>query len=411
MSGTLTGSCAGFGAGSPRTIADGLRAIDCDSAAAIEGAFGRFFGPSGALGTALTILLTLYVAFIAIRMLTGRGGLSLGGLTPRMLTLGLILTFATSWIAYQAVVLNLALGAPDEVARLLIGSKGSATILFADRLDTIFDAIASAAGQALPPQMGPTTAPPPATASDLLWLAALMLLLGTVGILLVARIALAAMLVLGPIFIVLALFGGTRGLFEGWLKAVALFALTPLFAVLLGSGTIALIGPMVDDLARGGAEPEMRVAVTIFLGASVHIALMFMALKAATTIVIGWRIPWLQDDRSAHSGGFDRSTSANDSRASAVAASMEVRPVTGSGNDRVQALVAGLSRSMAMPMPDGMTGEPDRTRIVTAQSMPVMATPDPRTGNADRTDQRTRGLGDTRAVGAGTGVRQERIYS
>ena len=32
------------------------------------------------------------------------------------LTLGLVLTFATSWIAYSQVVWNLATGAPDEIA-------------------------------------------------------------------------------------------------------------------------------------------------------------------------------------------------------------------------------------------------------------------------------------------------------
>lgn len=346
--------CTGSGDGVPRTIADGLRAIDCDSAFAIEQAFGRFFGPGGALGTALTLLLTLYVAFLAIRLLTGRGNLTLGNLTPRMLTLGLILTFATSWVAYQAVVINLALGGPDQVARLLAGSQGSATMIFADRLDTIFDAIATSAANAAPPQAGPVTAPPPATPADLLWVAALMLLLGTVGILLVARIALAAMLALGPIFIVLALFGGTRGLFEGWLKAVVLFALTPLFAVLLGSGTIALVGPMVDDLAGIGREPDMRLAVTIFLGASVHVALMAMALKAGSSIVAGWRLPWSRDRADRTSGRTDGWTSTSTpstlSSFPPAPASTE-RPA---GDERIQTLVAGLSRPMAyVGMTDG----------------------------------------------------------
>ena len=40
----------------------------------------------------------------------------------------------------------------------------------------------------------------------------------------VCRLALAALLILGPVFIVLALFEGTRGLFEGWLKSVAMFS-------------------------------------------------------------------------------------------------------------------------------------------------------------------------------------------
>ena len=55
------------------------------------------------------------------------------------------------------------------------------------------------------------------------------------------KIALAILLAVGPVFVVLALFKGTRGLFAGWLKALVMLALTPLFAVLGGAiafGTI-----------------------------------------------------------------------------------------------------------------------------------------------------------------------------
>ena len=38
------------------------------------------------------------------------------------------------------MIWNLLVGAPDQIASLLIGSQGSATSLFADRLDTIFAA-------------------------------------------------------------------------------------------------------------------------------------------------------------------------------------------------------------------------------------------------------------------------------
>ena len=60
----------------------------------------------GALLPALTILLTLYVAFFAFSLITGRCRLGISALTPRMITLGLVLTFATSWIAYQSVGLE-----------------------------------------------------------------------------------------------------------------------------------------------------------------------------------------------------------------------------------------------------------------------------------------------------------------
>ena len=220
-------SCPSFGAAGPESIADALQKVDCLSAEATNASFGRLFAPGGALTTALTIVLTLYVGLFAFNLLTGRSSLRLSALTPRMMTIGVALTFATSWVAYQSVIWNLLVGAPDQIASLLIGTRGSATSLFADRLDTIFAVVAEAAAATEAAVAGGMQQSSSlASGPDLLWLSALLLLLGTVGVLLVARIALAAMLALGPIFIICGLFEGSRGLFEGWLKAAVMFALT-----------------------------------------------------------------------------------------------------------------------------------------------------------------------------------------
>ena len=277
-------------------IAQALKVVDCVSGNAAATAFGRLFGPGGSLGTALTLLLTLYIALMAINLLTGRSRIGLNMLTPRMLVLGLVLTFATSWMAYQSVVWTLLTGAPDQIASIVTGQSGSATSVFASQLDSLFAAVASAAETAntpaaVSPVTGITPAPPQAagwTAGDVLWMAGLLLLLGTVGVLLVARIALAALLAVGPVFIVLALFRGSHGLFVGWLKGAVMFAVVPLFTVLIGGAALALLAPIVVDLNNGTIT--MRAAVTMFLGASVYVALMVMVLKVSGTIVAGWRI-------------------------------------------------------------------------------------------------------------------------
>src|SRR5215213_1511007 len=137
--------CAPFGADGPAGVADALSKVDCLATDATAVSFGRLFGAHGSFQTELTIILTLYIALLAFNLLTGRSALRLSVLTPRMMTLGLVLTFATSWVAYQSVVWNLATGAPDEIATVLVGSKGSATTLFAQQLDGFFDAITAAA--------------------------------------------------------------------------------------------------------------------------------------------------------------------------------------------------------------------------------------------------------------------------
>ncbi|MBV1692264.1 type IV secretion system protein [Novosphingobium sp. G106] len=293
-------------------VAAALRAVDCLAGETVAASFARLFGNSsggGALLPALTIGLTLYIAFFAIGLLTGRSRIGISALTPRMLTLGLVLTFATSWVAYSQVVWNLATGAPDEIALILTGtpngSGGSATQIFGDRVDLVFAAIADAAeagkqpGDAPPPQPGQAVqqgaqaagaaASGNFTPANVMWLGALLLLLGTVGVLVTARIALAVLLAVGPIFIIFALFSGTRGLFVGWLRGLTMTAVTPLFVVVGGGVVLELLVPVVASL-NGVEGVNGRAALALFVIACVHVALMAMMLKVAGTMVSAWQV-------------------------------------------------------------------------------------------------------------------------
>jgi type IV secretion system protein VirB6 len=284
-------ACEALAANAPSGVAPALRAVDCLANEAAATAFSRLFGSAGSLTPALTILLTLYIAFFAISLLTGRSRVSVSALTPRMMTLGLVLTFATSWLAYQGVVWNLAVGAPDQIAGVLLGAKGSATQLFADRIDMIFAAIAEVASVSGGGQGGAlqNTASGSFTPGNLMWLGALLLMLGTVGVLVTARIALAVLLAIGPVFVVLGLFSGTRGLTAGWLRGVVLTAITPLFVVLGGGLMLELLVPVVNAL-RDGEGIDGRAAMALFMIAAIHIALMTMVLRVIGSMVAGWQV-------------------------------------------------------------------------------------------------------------------------
>jgi type IV secretion system protein VirB6 len=328
-------ACPPFGAAGPASIADALSKVDCLTAEATQVSFNRLFGPGGSLTPALTILLTLYVAFFAVNLLTGRSALRVSLMTPRMMTMGLVLTFVTSWIAYQSVVWNLAVGAPDQVAGVLLGSGGSATHLFADRLDALFTAVTNAANS----MSGETEASAKlASPSNMLWISALMLLLGTVGVLVVCRIALAALLMLGPVFIVLALFQGTRGLFEGWLKSVVAFAMVPLLTVVMGSGAVVTIMPMVQGLATSGGEVSLRTSVGIMVASMVYFALMFLVVELARSLTSNWKL-----GKSAERAGGDSKTHSH-ADALAVEKMRAAAPAADSfGADRVRSTIASLS--------------------------------------------------------------------
>lgn len=295
----------GVGAG----IGASLRGVDCAASEMAQAAFNNLFA-NGAMGTTLTLALTLFVAFIGFGLITGRTRLGLSSLTPKMVTVGLVATFATSWIAFQAVFWNLAVGAPDWIATSVMGTDGSATTIFADKLDVVMLSLMEASGGDAMANDTSIFSPP-----GLLWSGGTMLLLGTVGVLATCKIALAILMGLGPIFILLALFDGTRGLFVGWLKGVTLMALAPLFAVLGGSLMLELAIPVLSSLLTTPGKIDVRPAMAFFMIGAVHLALMFMVLKVTTTMVSGWSVFGLsRSDRTDERGGF------NTARAPAAAA-------------------------------------------------------------------------------------------
>jgi type IV secretion system protein VirB6 len=275
-------------------VAASLHGVDCAAGQMAEAAFGRLFGTHGALLPALTILLTLYVALFAFALITGRGRIGINAMTSRLVTIGLVLTFATSWIAYQSVVWNLATGAPNELASILTGIPGNATDVFAAKIDVVFQALIQVSnGQAVDSAFSPP---------GLLWLGGTLILLGTVGILATSRIALAVLLALGPVFVVLALFGGTRGLFVGWLKGVVLLALAPLFAVLGGSLMLELAVPVLSALLASPGKIDPQAAMAFFMIGAVHMALMVLVMKVAGTMVAGWSVFGLANRAPAERG-------------------------------------------------------------------------------------------------------------
>lgn len=332
-------TCAPLSIGGDASLAATLTSLDCQVNGAVAGGYGRLFGTGGAFGLALTIVLTLFVALIALGLLTGRTRLTLSGLTPKALALGLVLTFATAWPAYQAVVYGLLTGGPDEIASAFMGAHAGATQAFAGRLDGLFDAIVDA-GEAV---SGSPKAPNLAIATGLIWSAALALLLSTVGLLLVARLVLAVLLALGPVFMLFGLFAATRGLFEGWLRTSVAVALTPMLVVIGGSGVMTilapLIGAIVDDPAA--AVSDLRPVVTLFVASMVYVGLIVALACTAVSLTRGWRLK-LGSNASPASWAEPASHAP---QAASATASTSIANIGGpSGDDRVSGLVAGLLR-------------------------------------------------------------------
>lgn len=375
MAGTCDTALEGMGGG----IASALQAIECMAQQGAAGMFGSLFAPGGALQTTLVILLTFYVAFFGISLMLGRSSLSVRALVPRMMTLGLVLTFATSWVAYQGVVWNLIVWGPEWLARVLTGSDGPATLVFGQKLDVVFEAVQQASqGQ----ENFEAFSPP-----GLMWLGAVLLLLGTVGILATSKIALALLVAIGPAFVVMALFNGTRGLFTGWLKGLVMLALVPLFAVLGGTIMLELAVPVLSALVAIPGEVSPRAAMAFFLIGAVHVALMFIVLKVTGTMVAGWQVFGLAPqgdtvDAAAVSTFNQTSARVAEARNATIAA-------TASGARRVDVAAATMTNMASDGGGTGSTARVRETRVYATSGGSAAPHSDTR-----QSTSRTRGIGN-----------------
>ena len=281
--------CPPIQAGAEASLSQTLVALDCQVNGVVEGGYGRLFGAGGAFNGVLTGVLTIYVLLIGYGLITGRLRLSLPAMTPKIACLALVLTFATAWPAYQAVVYGLLTRGPDQIASAFMGARSGAADAFAHRLDHLFDALVRM-GQAVS-AAGDPNAENVKLASKLVWTSAIATVLSTVGLLVISRIVLAILLALGPVFVVLALFGPTRGLFEGWLKTSVAFALAPMLVVLGGSGLVAVLEPLSAAILRDplGAVHDPRGVVGLFVVAMVYAALLPTLAWVAVSLTRGWR--------------------------------------------------------------------------------------------------------------------------
>ncbi|MFT3996587.1 MAG: type IV secretion system protein [Asticcacaulis sp.] len=311
-------------------ISGALMSVDCQISHVVEDSFGRLFGTGGYLGMALTIALTLYIAFLGFGMITGRTRLTLNTMTPKILVIGAVLTFVTAWPAYQTVVYNLLTRGPDEIAAVLTGSQEGATATFAKRLDVLFVHFADAAtafeqtsaqvtGDAANGAANAMTIRNgKSSASDMLWSSGLILLLSTVGVLVLSRLILTLLLALGPIFVVFALFGQTRGLFEGWLRTAVGFAFVPMLVTLGGSAALSLLTPAILAISGDPMQTvrDIQPIVILFMGSVIYAAFLIMLMIVAFNIVKNWHPLRGRADR-----GGDTHLHAATSAAALVAAS------------------------------------------------------------------------------------------
>lgn len=324
------------GAGIVRGLLD---TVDCNIREGVQGGYEALFGPASPISALITTLLTLYVALLGFRLLTGRTDLRVADLPMIALKLGAIVLLTTSWASYQQIVFRVLFDGPAELANaLLAGMPAPQGQMGADlfaRLQAAFDqmtasaaalaetsdapaaaqttpgaaATPSAAGLVLQPapganaqafegitpiiQMRSALQGGPAFGATALWLSSVTLLVSTLGLLLLAKLMLGLLLAVGPLFVGMLLFETTKGFFEGWLRTALGFALAPLVTVVFTAGLLASLDPSLRALAaaREAGTYALEPVLTVLVLVATFTVVFASVLGLCSRVVAGFRLP------------------------------------------------------------------------------------------------------------------------
>lgn len=268
--------------------------VDCQVHDLATSGYAALAGPGSPVALLMTGLMTLYVVFIGYRLMLGRGGLRVGDATMSVLKIGIVVALATNWPFFQTLVYDTLTKAPAEVGGLLLGPSSHPFAALQDAFDGLQKSASLMASRA---SVGAAaTQGGPGFGAFAVNTGGMTLLLSTLGVLLASKVVLAILLALAPLVAGLLLFETTRGLVEGWLKAMIALALVPMVAVLTLSLELAMLAPSLKALAEARAAQQFAAfdigpAVTVLVLSLVFALVMVLAIIALGVIAAGLRLP------------------------------------------------------------------------------------------------------------------------
>ncbi len=258
----------------------------------------------------LTAMLVIYVALTGYRMLFASGGARLSDGPGIALKIGTILVLVTNWNAFQTLVFDVASKAPLEIAGLITapfhGALATHPVAGAQAAYDLLSTAAQTLGKTSP-TTAQTYASQSTAAADALAIASGTLFMASAGLIAVATIAIGVLTAIGPIFIALFLFLETRGLFVGWVRALA----ASNFALLSGWVLIVLmlsaLQPWLIELAQqqDAGKVEVQTAITTAAIVFVFTAAEFGLVLAGIIVARGFDLR--ADRRGADSSRADGS--------------------------------------------------------------------------------------------------------
>lgn len=201
----------------------------------VQGSFGSL------TGTVETLWRLMFIVFIAVYgyKVIISNKFSASDLILSCIKIIVLLAIATEWDTFFLFVYNMATDLPSDIAGLVMSgaastfadpaatdqaSANTALTSFYDRSMEVSEKILEGAGWTNFGQYFYAAA---------IWIGAIGFTGYATMLIILAKLAVALLLAVGPVFILLLIFNNTRNLFEGWLRTLLNYAVIPIFVYAL----------------------------------------------------------------------------------------------------------------------------------------------------------------------------------
>jgi type IV secretion system protein VirB6 len=263
------------------------------------------------LEPAVVTLAVLYVMVWGYLQLTGRIEEPLITGLRRLFMLAIILGVALRLWLYNSVIVDTVYNSPGELAAALMGAWSPVTIV-----DQIILDGADAANLLL--QKGSILSGDFVyyIAGYFVYLCVGITAVYTIFLLSLARIALAVLLALGPLFIALLMFESTKRFFEAWLAQLSNFALITILTGLVAALMMRLLTTVAQQASAAGDAIQIAHAVRVCMAAGLVFLVMRQVMPMAASLasglalstygVVSRSILWAFGRGAHHSGQFLR---------------------------------------------------------------------------------------------------------
>jgi type IV secretion system protein VirB6 len=237
---------------------------------------------SMALEPAIVTLGTLYVMFWGYLQLTGKIEEPFVTGLRRIVLLAVVMAVSLQLWLYNIVIVDTFYNAPAELAAMLAGAASPVSTL-----DTVWQAGGSVAGVFQVRSAASWVGWSSFIAGAVVWIIMGLVCCYAMFLLALSKIALAVLLALGPLFICLRLFDGSRRFFDAWVMQLANYGFITVLTVLVGTLLLQLLQSYATQTASLGSAVLTVDALDMLLAAVIVLLILRQIMPIAASLAGG----------------------------------------------------------------------------------------------------------------------------